>query len=122
MRNFAHLAFTIGAIALITGCGGSRPPFGMPSRATQERAIAPAGAAAHPNGGATHYRVIYDFVGMNDGEGPAASLIYVNGKLYGTTAAGGTGKGTVFTISTPRTEQVIYRFGSVPDGADPRAS
>ncbi|MFY9860035.1 MAG: choice-of-anchor tandem repeat GloVer-containing protein [Candidatus Cybelea sp.] len=61
-----------------------------------------------------------------DGSDPEASLIYVNGTLYGTTAAGGgphgkLGGGTVFSISTTGTERVLYRFrgrfnGIIPMG------
>ncbi len=44
-------------------------------------------------------RVIYSFKGGADGANPYAELIALNGKLYGTTEAGGTGNaGTVFEI------------------------
>lgn len=49
-------------------------------------------------------------------------MINVKGTLYGTTDNGGTyGFGTVFSISTSGTEQVLHSFGSGPDGAYPRA-
>lgn len=35
------------------------------------------------------FRVLYGFAGGRDGDGPVASLIDVNGTLYGVTAAGG---------------------------------
>ncbi len=39
----------------------------------------------------------------NDGANPVASLIYVNGKFYGTTYSGGASQyyGTVFRINAP---------------------
>jgi uncharacterized repeat protein (TIGR03803 family) len=62
----------------------------------------------------------------NDGANPVASLINVNGKLYGTTYSGGNAQfyGTVFRISTSGKEKVLYSFQSfeVGDGANPVAS
>ena len=40
-------------------------------------------------------RVLHSFGAVGDGENPGAGLINVGGTLYGTTAAGGTGYGTV---------------------------
>jgi uncharacterized repeat protein (TIGR03803 family) len=75
--------------------------------------------------------VVYRFQGGNDGEDPVyATLLNVNGKLYGTTAFGGggncstgdaTGCGTVFSISRSGTENVLYRFQGGSDGAFPFA-
>ena len=69
----------------------------------------------------------YSFKGAPDGANPNGGLLDLNGTLYGTTASGGTGCsssgngcGTVFTISTSGTEQVIYSFqGGNDDGAGP---
>jgi len=75
--------------------------------------------------------VLYSFCSQtncNDGQWPTASLIDVNGTLYGTTAEGGTvncsasggfiGCGTVFSLD-PNTgdETVVHSFGSGADGA-----
>lgn len=58
-----------------------------------------------------------------DGRTPEAALIAVNGRLYGTTSAGGTGGyGTLFSITTDGAERVIYRFKGKPDGAHPQAA
>ncbi len=44
--------------------------------------------------------VLYSFTGGNDGNGPAAGVMVLNGSLYGTTVGGGyTGYGTVFQLS-----------------------
>jgi uncharacterized repeat protein (TIGR03803 family) len=66
--------------------------------------------------------VLYSFRGGNDGDGPEAALINVNGTLYGTTSHGGQqGAGTVFSITTSGSEKVLHSFGNSPDGANPKA-
>ncbi|HTT84379.1 MAG TPA: choice-of-anchor tandem repeat GloVer-containing protein [Rhizomicrobium sp.] len=72
--------------------------------------------------------VVYAFAGGTDGQGPSASLIDVNGILYGTTAVGGGGDctnyfgcGTVFSVDPGTgTETVLHAFAG-PDGAIPDA-
>jgi uncharacterized repeat protein (TIGR03803 family) len=79
--------------------------------------------------------VIYSFCkeqDCTDGQAPAASLIDVNGTLYGTTIAGGANNcgiyncGTVFSLNlTTGTETVLYSFCSLQnctDGLLPQAS
>ncbi|HEV3090002.1 MAG TPA: choice-of-anchor tandem repeat GloVer-containing protein [Candidatus Cybelea sp.] len=71
--------------------------------------------------------VVYAFAGgSNDGEDPYASLIAVNGTLYGTTYVGGIeNDGTVFTVTPSGGERVIHDFylspygSSLVDGANP---
>jgi len=70
--------------------------------------------------------VVYSFKGMPDGAFPAAGLIDVGGTLYGTTATGGTycsnyGCGTVFSITTGGSENVLHSFGNGTDGKTPTA-
>jgi uncharacterized repeat protein (TIGR03803 family) len=67
--------------------------------------------------------VIYSFLGDGmDGQAPQASLLAVNGKLYGTTVAGGTNNyGTVFEVTTSGQETVLYRFGGTTE-ANPTAA
>lgn len=73
--------------------------------------------------------VIHRFTGA-DGESPAASLIDVDGTLYGTTQQGGhgcsdraeRGCGTVFSITTSGKLTVLHRFMDPPDGDFPQAS
>jgi uncharacterized repeat protein (TIGR03803 family) len=78
-------------------------------------------------------QVIYSFKGLlrKDGSNPEASLISVNGTLYGTTNYGGRdtaacseylGCGTVFSVSTSGTEKVIYAFKGSPDGKNTSAN
>ncbi len=68
-------------------------------------------------------RVLHDFGNGADGEFPSASLLDVNGTLYGTTQYGGTHhKGTVFSISTTGEEHVLHNFDGRPDGKEPTAS
>jgi uncharacterized repeat protein (TIGR03803 family) len=71
--------------------------------------------------GAEH--VLFNFDGRTDGHNPVASLINVEGTLYGTTNSGGTfGRGTVFSVSTHGIEHVLHSFGRPPDGSRPDAS
>src|SRR5438309_1799078 len=76
-------------------------------------------------------KVLYSFTGGTDGAAPHASLIDVNGTLYGTTGEGGSkhclglGCGTVFSIDRKTgKEKVLYSFCSqqnCADGDEPRA-
>jgi uncharacterized repeat protein (TIGR03803 family) len=55
-----------------------------------------------------------------DGTQPAAGLVYVDGAFYGTTTEGGSnGYGTVFKITPPHAERVVYSFKGGADGAEP---
>lgn len=71
--------------------------------------------------------VLYSFAGGSDGDSPAGDLINVNGTLYGVTTqgggtgCGGSGCGTVYSITTSGQETVLYRFAGGYDGATPRA-
>ncbi len=72
-------------------------------------------------------RVLHSFGGVGDGLYPRAGLINVNGTLYGTTefggggGCGGTGCGTVFSITASGAETVLYSFSGGKDGAQPTA-
>lgn len=74
-------------------------------------------------------RVLYRFKGGKDGSSPQASLIDVDGTLYGTTYSGGgarcyrkAGCGTVFAVAMSGKETVLHRFaGGARDGAYPWA-
>ncbi|MGB6518361.1 MAG: choice-of-anchor tandem repeat GloVer-containing protein [Candidatus Cybelea sp.] len=68
--------------------------------------------------------VVYNFAGApNDGTGPEAGMVDVNGTFYGTTSAGGTANsGTVFKVTSSGTESVLHSFsGGSSDGSDPEA-
>jgi uncharacterized repeat protein (TIGR03803 family) len=73
--------------------------------------------------------VLHSFSGGSDGANPSGDLVVVNGTLYGTTRYGGGGAcfyafegcGTVFSITTSGSENVLYKFGSSGDGYDPQA-
>jgi len=73
-------------------------------------------------------KVLYGFKGGSDGADPVASLINLNGVLYGTTAFGGgsancgNGCGTVFRFTKDGAEKVLYGFKGTPDGQEPEAS
>ncbi len=121
------------AVALLAGCGGSQPPVGVPGAMPQNPAVAPNSTMAHHSGANTSsYQVVYRFAGGTDGQNPQASLIDVNGILYGTTTFGGAycentisndhGCGTVFSVTTSGTENVLHSFGNGVDGVAPTAS
>jgi uncharacterized repeat protein (TIGR03803 family) len=63
--------------------------------------------------------------GSSDGTYPESGLIVFNGKLYGTTNAGGAGGyGTVYSLTTTGDETVLHSFGSNyrHDGLSPEAA
>ncbi len=65
-------------------------------------------------------QTIYAFQGGSDGSSPQSFLIEDSqGRLYGTTSAGGAfGGGTVFRI-TNNTKTILHSFGSGSDGSTP---
>lgn len=111
------------ATAFLVGCGAVRqaqgdiPSVGAPGATPQSRAPA-------TRGDSSNYKVLYSFHGELDGDVPSASLVDVDGTLYGTTQYGGgsaLGRGTVFTITTGGTEKPLYKFQK-GHGAHPLAS
>jgi uncharacterized repeat protein (TIGR03803 family) len=124
MRNIARLAFSVGAAALAAGCAGSQPPM-SPGAIPQDPTL-----AARADG--AKYKILHSFTGIPDGAFPVASLIAVDGTLYGTTSYGGSyasycygdpddSCGTVFAISPGGTESVLHSFGEGSDGVAPAA-
>ncbi|MGB8907716.1 MAG: choice-of-anchor tandem repeat GloVer-containing protein [Candidatus Cybelea sp.] len=73
--------------------------------------------------------VIYAFRGATqDGGQPEASLVNLNGTLYGTTVDGGSSRcggpsrcGTVFSVTASGTEHVLHSFQGGSDGEYPQA-
>jgi uncharacterized repeat protein (TIGR03803 family) len=71
--------------------------------------------------------VIYSFADGSDGSQPFSGLINVNGTMYGTTSQGGGsacngfGCGTVYSMTTSGSEQIVHSFTGGGDGELPRA-
>ncbi|HTT82137.1 MAG TPA: choice-of-anchor tandem repeat GloVer-containing protein [Rhizomicrobium sp.] len=68
--------------------------------------------------------VLYRFSGGTDGATPTGgNLVYLNGKLYGTTFAGGaSGMGVVYAVDAKTgNETVLHSFSGGTDGEDPQA-
>ncbi|HEY1975697.1 MAG TPA: choice-of-anchor tandem repeat GloVer-containing protein [Candidatus Baltobacteraceae bacterium] len=66
-------------------------------------------------------RTVFTFSGAN-GSSPLASMIVVNGLLYGTTFSGGANnKGTIFGLAPSGKQRVVYSFKGGKDGAYPWA-
>ena len=105
------------AAALLAGCGGGS---GTP--------LSPLAAGFTPGAldARLTYSVLHNFGAAGDGSDPVANLIDVKGTLYGTTA-GTSGScylahcGTVFAVTTSGIETVLYTFGTLFDGATPKA-
>jgi uncharacterized repeat protein (TIGR03803 family) len=73
--------------------------------------------------GPLSYRLLWSFGAGQDGYGPQASVIDVDGTLYGTTLLGGMyGAGIVysFTVGTSA-EKTVHNFGLTGDGGNPAA-
>lgn len=108
--TFKCIATAVSAAALLAGCSGSQPPFG----------VSPGTLKLQQSLGHHAYRTLHIFGGPRDGLNPSADLIDVNGILYGTTAGGGSYRyGTVFSITTTGKETVLHNFGSPYDGLNP---
>jgi uncharacterized repeat protein (TIGR03803 family) len=68
-------------------------------------------------------QVLYSFKGGTDGAAPYGALIFLGGKLYGTTSLGGAnGDGTVFSVNIKTgAETLLHSFAGSPDGKQPVA-
>jgi uncharacterized repeat protein (TIGR03803 family) len=134
MKSLGFGGYVFGGFAgaaMLAGCGGSQPPIGAPGAMLQPPVTAPHSAMKyHSRATSSSYQVVYRFAGGADGRRPQASLITVNGTLYGTTVEGGAyceesngdGCGTVFSVTTAGTEKVLHSFGNGTDGIAPTSS
>lgn len=124
MLSFMRRYVAFAAIITAVGCGVQ----GLPSRS----GVSPQESGARRPPSNSGYKLLYSFQGGKDGQDPWASLLYYDGRLYGTTAIGGDPKcdggylpgcGTVFTATTAGRESVLYRFaGPRKDGMFPYSS
>lgn len=124
MADLVRFALTIGAAALIAGCGGSQPVISRPGAMPHALAFG-TGYTMHHMGTPSSYRVVFSFPAHPErGMYPEAGLLDVDGVLYGTTTSGGTyhKNGTAFSISKTGSQRVLHSFGNGDDGEVPTAS
>jgi uncharacterized repeat protein (TIGR03803 family) len=111
MNAFARRALGICASLLLVGCGGA--PIGAPATLSPDRTTA----------GLVRGETVLHSFGGDDGAGPLDGMIAgKNGELYGTTAFGGGGFGTIFELepsASGYTEKLLYSFKGGSDGALP---
>lgn len=94
---------------ILVGCSHSIASSPLPVNPAYRNAMTPFGTG----------RTIFSFSGPQ-GANPEASLIAVNGALYGTTYGGGTGTGVVFRITPSGALKVLHKFSNVNvDGYQP---
>jgi uncharacterized repeat protein (TIGR03803 family) len=68
-------------------------------------------------------RTLWSFGGPGDGRGPNAGLVFVDGRIYGTTKTGGKhDAGTVFRMDLAGHEHVLYSFKGGTDGRQPHST
>jgi uncharacterized repeat protein (TIGR03803 family) len=106
-------------IAMNVKLYGSTVGGGMSSGYCRQQAWQGCGTVfeASPSGAE---RVLYRFKGSPDGDSPNTGVTAFDGKLYGTTANGGTRDGgSIFEVNMAGKERVLHRFKGKPDGADP---
>jgi uncharacterized repeat protein (TIGR03803 family) len=70
----------------------------------------------NPTGGE---QVEHRFHKVAQGDAPGSSLLYKNGRFFGTTSGNGPGYGTVFSITPSGHKRVLYAFTGGRDGANP---
>jgi uncharacterized repeat protein (TIGR03803 family) len=86
-------------------------------------------ATGQPTTSSSNFQTLYVFAHLRDGIVPVGTLLGLNGSLYGATNFGGYvpgcrpqhGCGTVFEISSPGEETVLYRFKNDKTGSRPYA-
>jgi hypothetical protein len=76
----------------------------------------------------TTFGRIYAFTGVSDGGYPVGDVLPLTSGVYGATAGGGMGFGTVFALTPPATgpygnwtETVLHAFAGGADGSGPRS-
>jgi uncharacterized repeat protein (TIGR03803 family) len=118
------------------GVDGNSPASGLIELGGLLYGVTPAGGAPGKSGTGhgTFYsvdpatgkeKVLYRFQGGSDADTPESSLVYVHGRLYGTSLFGGgssqcaLGCGTVFAVTPGGSEHIVYAFKNGSDGDEP---
>jgi uncharacterized repeat protein (TIGR03803 family) len=109
------------AAAMLAGCGGSQPPIGAPGAMPQGGAL-----GIKAVGRLSNETIVYSFAGGDDGAEPSDAPTSIGGKLLGTTSIGGNGGcaalngcGTIYEVSAPGKERILYAFKGASDGEAP---
>jgi uncharacterized repeat protein (TIGR03803 family) len=126
MRIFYVILCSV-ALASCSRTDTSLVPAGVPNGGAPglNAAVGSQLSLAREPSGNHGYKQLYAFNGYSgDGGAPLASLIAVNGEMYGTTEDGGTGAGvgTVYEVSKSGKESIVYSFQGGADGAYPQGS
>lgn len=129
---FSYLGGTETVLYSFDGLGGARPLagliavngtlYGTTHRGGGGNCVGGCGVVFSITADGTE-NVLHVFgMDSSDGTHPEASLVDVNGTLYGTTVeGGGRDQGTAFSITTGGTEKVLHSFGYGDDGVWPFA-
>lgn len=111
-----RLCFVIACTGLIAGCSQPANPSSFQVTPTQTTLVLRNTSVA--------YKDLYDFQAT---DAPVGNLVYLNGKLYGTTDGGnghcpetGQGCGTIFSVNVNGTNHaIVYTFTGRQDGGFP---
>jgi uncharacterized repeat protein (TIGR03803 family) len=111
--RLSTLGPVLAALMLASGCSHASVPSPLPN------ALSPVAIQPDSRG----FKVLYTFGVIPDAMNPAAGLIAVGNKLYGTTQAGGMGGGgSVFSTGLTGGEHVLHSFSFMQDGSFPVAA
>ncbi len=118
--NVRILALATAAL-MLSSCGG-RQTGGMAPQMLPPAARAWRAMTASSSG----FKVLHRFghfthTSRDRGGASPAGLLDVGGTLYGTTAAGGLGRGTVYAMTPTGVKKTLYRFSGSSDGASPNS-
>lgn len=102
------------AAALVTLSACTSPDFSQVATPSPSVAYAASNSVSH----SSKYSIVLSF-GYANGFEPLGALIVFERTFFGTTEFGGSGNGTVFSLSPTGTEHVLHAFGGANDSGYP---